>query len=228
MLTFKHANSDLSSKKFKYYQKIFFIDINIIICDNYVIILSPQGASAMTIQQCGMSIIGEISDTFAQIDIAQVEILIQKIRSAKNVFVIGAGRSKIMLEAFCMRLNHLGYNAFVAGNIPCPPAEKGDLIVAASGSGETPSIIAVLERLKKVGVDIFLFTAAPNPIPQNVADTVLRIPTAYTLDGTGGCSRQLMRTLFEQVVFIIGEVIIEKMSGDIPVEQIIKRHTNVE
>ena len=37
-----------------------------------------------------------------------------------------------------------------------------------------------------------------------------------------------MRTLFEQVVFIIGEAIIEKMSGDIPVEQIIKRHTNVE
>ena len=182
----------------------------------------------MTIQQCGMSIIGEISDTFAQIDITQVEILIQKIRSAKNVFVIGAGRSKIMLEAFCMRLNHLGYNAFVAGNIPCPPAEKGDLIVAASGSGQTPSIIAVLERLKKVGVDIFLFTASPNPIPQNVADTVLRIPSAYTLDGTGGCSRQLMRTLFEQVVFIIGEAIIEKMSGDIPVEQIIKRHTNVE
>ena len=187
-----------------------------------------QGASAMTIQQCGTSIIGEISDTFAQIDGAQVEMLIQKIRSAKKTFVIGAGRSKIMLEAFCMRLNHLGYNAFVAGNIPCPPAEKGDLVVAASGSGETPSVIAVLERLKKVGVDIFLFTASPNPIPKSTADTVLRIPTAYTLDGTGGCSRQLMRTLFEQVVFIIGEAIIEKMSGDIPVEQIIKRHTNVE
>ena len=187
-----------------------------------------QGVFAMTIQQCGMSIIDEISDTFAQIDTAQVDILIKKIQSAKKLFVIGAGRSKIMLEAFGMRLNHLGYNAFVAGNIPCPPAEKGDLVIAASGSGETPSIIAVLEHLKKIGVDIFLFTASPNPIPKSTADIVLRIPAAYTLDGTGGCSRQLMRTLFEQIVFITGEAIIQKMSGDIPVEQIIKRHTNVE
>ena len=182
----------------------------------------------MTIQQCGMSIIDEISDTFAQIDTAQVDILIKKIQSAKKLFVIGAGRSKIMLEAFGMRLNHLGYNAFVAGNIPCPPAEKGDLVIAASGSGETPSIIAVLEHLKKIGVDIFLFTASPNPIPKSVADTVLRIPAAYTLNGTGGSSRQLMRTLFEQIVFITGEAIIQKMSGDIPVEQIIKRQTNVD
>lgn len=182
----------------------------------------------MTIRDCGMSILQEISSKFTRLDEQALEALVDKIKNAKKVFFVGAGRSRFMLEGFCMRLNHLGISAFMAGNIPCPPAEKGDLVIAASGSGETPSVVAILKRLKGLGIDIFLFTANPSDKMRDIADTVLHIDAACTLSGDGDSSRQLMRTPFEQVVFLIGEAVVEKMSESMSVESIVNRHTNLE
>jgi 6-phospho-3-hexuloisomerase len=182
----------------------------------------------MDILQCGSSILKEISGSFSQIDVSETKKLIERIKLARRVFFVGAGRSKVMLAAFCMRLNQLGIESYIAGNIPCPPAGKGDLVIAASGSCETPSIMAILKRLKKLDIDIFLFTASPDTAIHAVADTIMRIQAPYTLSGNEGTSRQLMRTLFEQTVFIIGETIVEELSADTPVEEIVTKHTNLE
>ena len=178
MLIFKHENDNLSRKKFKYYQKYIFIDITIIICDNYVIILSHtkgfrnddttiryvdyrRNIRYVCTNRRRASGNSHSKDTIGK----------KRVRHRRGAVENHAGS---VLHAF----EPLGVQCFCRRKYPLSAGRKGDLIVAASGSGETPSIIAVLERLKKVGVDIFLFTASPNPIPQNVADTVLRIPAA--------------------------------------------------
>jgi 6-phospho-3-hexuloisomerase len=179
--------------------------------------------------QTGQTILQEISLGLNKLKARQVDQLLMEIKNANRVFCIGAGRSRIMLGAFCMRLNHLGIEAYVAGNIPCPPALKGDLIIAASGSGTTPSVISVLGRVKEAGARIAVVTASQGRDLTEIADLVVDIEAPNSLINTDNQeSRQLMRTLFEQILFILEEALIAVLSENIPVEEIVSRHTNLE
>ncbi|MGI5172715.1 SIS domain-containing protein [Treponema sp. OMZ 840] len=182
----------------------------------------------MDIKKESIDIINEIAFCMEKIDTARLNLLLEKIKQARRVFFVGTGRSRIMLSAFCMRLNHLGIESYIAGNIPCPPAEKGDLIIAASGSGETPSVVAILKRLKKLDLDIFLFTASETIKEGDFASTVLKINAPSALINEQKNSKQLMRTLFEQTVFIIGETLIFCLTASMPEQEIVSRHTNLE
>ena len=43
--------------------------------------------------------------------------LAQSVQAHRRIFVSGAGRSRLMLMAFAMRLTQMGYIAFVAGDV---------------------------------------------------------------------------------------------------------------
>ncbi|HJJ90205.1 MAG TPA: hypothetical protein O0Y05_04125, partial [Methanocorpusculum sp.] len=79
------------------------------------------------------AIIKEIEVAVHSVDSDGIHVLIDSIKKADKIFCVGAGRSRLILSAFCMRLNHLGFSSYVAGNIPCPPAGNGDLIIRATG-----------------------------------------------------------------------------------------------
>ena len=53
---------------------------------------------------------------------------------------MGAGRSGLAAKAFAMRLMHLGFNVYLVGETTTPAVQPDDLVIAVSGSGETPSI----------------------------------------------------------------------------------------
>lgn len=183
----------------------------------------------MTVLQQGNVILHEMEGCFKLLDEKLVEDLHKKIKSSKRVFFIGAGRSRLMLSAFCMRLNHLGFEAYVAGNIPCPPVQDGDLVIAATGSGETPSVIGVLKRIKTPLVFVIVITACARKVPSDIADAVISVaaPDQLIHGGTTG-TYQLMRTLFEQTVFLLAESIILSLGQNIPQAEIAARHTNLE
>ena len=56
---------------------------------------------------------------------------------AKRIFCAAYGRSGYVLRCFCMRLMHLGYGAFFAGETITPRITKEDILVVCSGSGQT-------------------------------------------------------------------------------------------
>ena len=180
--------------------------------------------------QNGIAILREISICFSQVDTGKIQDLEQGIIVANRIFFVGAGRSRLMLSAFCMRLNQLGFESYIAGEIPCPVVRKGDLVIAASGSGTTPSIIAILKRIKKLQVPIFLFTATDGKRVDSFSSNILLIKAPNQLLNTPANtdSQQLMKTLFEQVVFLIGETVIKELSLTIPEKDIVARHTNLE
>lgn len=45
----------------------------------------------------------------------KIDEFIFALEDAKNIFVMGAGRSGFVAKAFAMRLMHLGYNVYVVG-----------------------------------------------------------------------------------------------------------------
>ena len=178
----------------------------------------------------GQNILQELRSCFNKLSPARIDQLIEEIQKTKRVFCVGAGRSRIMLNAFCMRLNQLGLESYVAGNIPCPPVRSGDLVIAASGSGTTPSVTVILKRAKEAGARVALLTASAASNLADVVDLVVNIqaPNGLINNTEKRESQQIMRTLFEQVCFILEEAIIAALSADIPPEEIAARHTNLE
>jgi 6-phospho-3-hexuloisomerase len=176
-------------------------------------------------------ILGEIQASLRGVDSAELDALVAEIERAPRVFCLGAGRSGILLQAFCMRLNHLGFEAYMAGGLPCPPVGADDLIIVASGSGETRSVSAVLEQGRSAGARIALFTARRSRARSMAADVVVIIPApAGLVNREHPQNLQPMRTLFEQAFFLLCEAIVcwLKMKKGIGEDEMAQRHANLE
>lgn len=176
-------------------------------------------------------ILGELATAGAGLDGGSIDTLVREIIAAPRIFCTGAGRSGIMMSAFCMRLNHLGLESYIAGAVPCPPACPGDLVIASSASGTTPTVKAVLARGKEAGARIALFTASPAGAAELAADHVILVPApAELVNGTGSGSVQPMKTLFEQTVFLLCESIVCTLKGRLSVSEadMAARHANLE
>ncbi|WP_157915201.1 6-phospho-3-hexuloisomerase [Paraburkholderia acidicola] len=177
------------------------------------------------------AILGEIQASLHAVSPADLNALVAEIERAPKVFCLGAGRSGILLQAFCMRLNHLGFEAYMAGGLPCPPVGADDLIIAASGSGETRSVSAVLDQGRQAGARVALFTARRSGNRSMAADVTVIIPApAGLVNRDHPQNLQPMRTLFEQVFFLICEAIVcsLRMKKGIGEEEMAQRHANLE
>src|SRR5689334_19842114 len=83
----------------------------------------------------------EIDAVLSLVDHSSVEQLIRALRKGRRIVTIGAGRVGLATKGFAMRLGHLGFAAYALGDMTVPSlGVKGDLVLIASGSGETPSI----------------------------------------------------------------------------------------
>ncbi|NPV53031.1 MAG: SIS domain-containing protein [Firmicutes bacterium] len=106
-------------------------------------------------------ILTEIARAFEMIDRDAVDALLSRILAAKKVFLAGAGRSGLMMKAFAMRLMHLGLTAYSVGEVVTPAIRGGDLLVAGTGSGETPSIVQMIRKaLGTSGVQVAVITTS--------------------------------------------------------------------
>ncbi|WP_327494379.1 SIS domain-containing protein [Ensifer sp.] len=176
-------------------------------------------------------ILQEISATLQALCAADVGGLIDELVKPRQIFCLGAGRSGILLRSFCMRLNHLGLKAYMAGGLPCPPAGAGDLIVVSSGSGSSASVLSVLRKARAAGALVAMFTASDAEARELEADLVIRVSApAGLVNPNERRSRQPMRSLFEQAVFICCESVVcllkDRLGQDY--DTMASRHANLE
>ena len=94
------------------------------------------------------AVYGELSRTLSAISPVQMEQLADAILKAKRIFVAGAGRSGMMARCFVMRLMHMGLQAYMVGEVVTPGIAAGDLLLIASGSGETASLACMAKKAK--------------------------------------------------------------------------------
>ncbi|WIM38910.1 6-phospho-3-hexuloisomerase [Paenibacillus sp. PK4536] len=149
-------------------------------------------------------IIQELERTLAAIPEVEAEALVQQILSARQVFVAGAGRSGLMAKALAMRLMQLGLKAYVVGETVTPRSGKGDLLIIASGSGETQGLVLMAEKAQQAEVTIAAVTIFPeSTIGQKSALTV-KLPGSPKdpADHNQYETVQPMGSLFEQTVLL--------------------------
>jgi 6-phospho-3-hexuloisomerase len=165
-----------------------------------------------------------------KINMDDVVPLIHAIQHSQRIFMVAAGRSGFALQAAAMRLMHLGLTVFFVGDTTTPAIGKGDLLIAASGSGTTSSIVRAAEKARSVGASVIALTTAPLSELAELATHTVFIPAAGKEEFEGSKSKQYAGSLFEQFVFLLMDVVFQslwKLDGT-PAEELWKRHANLE
>ena len=173
---------------------------------------------------------GQIASVTSRVKVSEVSALTSAILEAETIFVAGAGRSLLMLQAFAMRLVHLGLRAYVVGETSTPAIDADDLLIAASGSGVTRTTLAIVEAAKERGAKTAVITANPSgPVPQH-ADIMIEIPWPLTKISDDELSPQPPGSLFEQTLLVVGEDIVMHLMNALgtTAREMRARHTKLE
>jgi len=185
----------------------------------------------MNFQKLKDDVCDEIRSALGKIDEKELKGFIECMLKSRTVFVIGVGRVMLMLKAFAKRIKHLGYDSWVVGETTIPAIKKGDILLAASGSGETLTTVDVARLAKKNGATVALITASNKSTLREISDVVIRIPSPTKLhmpDETS--SDQPMTNLFEQSLLIFCDClsIILQIELKVTEEKMWEVHANLE
>ena len=177
-------------------------------------------------------IIKELQETMEGIDERDLKDLVAEMsRPGRRVFLMGVGRVLISLKAWVKRMKHLGIDINFVGDETEMPMRDGDLLVVASSSGESALPKAIAGIAKRYDGMVFYLGCNPQSTLAKMADrhlylkgrTKLALPGEYP-------SRQPMSTLFEQQLYLLGDVISLQIMDDRHLSEadIKDRHANLE
>lgn len=122
-------------------------------------------------------IIMGIKSSIEELNVKEVERLIKLLLGArkKKIFIVGMGRSGFVARAFALRLMNLGFNVYFLGETITPAAEKGDLLIAISGTGSTKMVLTASAAAKEIGATVIAITSFPESPLGRMADHIIAI-----------------------------------------------------
>jgi len=182
-----------------------------------------NGITCASFKGCIKLIEGQIRETVEAIDEKAIRDVIDAIMEADKIFVMGAGRSGLVAKAFAMRLMHLGFVVYVAGETTTPAVERGDLVIAITGSGETLNITNMTKVASSRGVVIASVTSNPSSTIGKLSDVILEVKGRFDRNVVGGedyTERQIkgeyrsltpLGTIFETLSLVVLDAVIAEL-----------------
>lgn len=169
-------------------------------------------------------ILAELSIQAQSINQHELIDLTDQIKQANHLFLSGAGRSGIMISAFANRLMHLGLNVSLVNEITKPKANQGDLLIIASGSGETGSLISHAQKAKQLGLNIALITMNKNSTLATLADKKVILPSGINqfAQPMGSTFEQLSLLSYDSMVIMLAKSLNQSFDA------MQQRHANIE
>lgn len=182
-------------------------------------------------QEHSRQVVAEIRAALERVDDAEVERLVGELLAARRVFIYAVGRVLLALECFGKRLNHLGVDCQVVGAMDEKPIGPRDLMLIASGSGESRLPAEIARIAKATGARLALITSASESTIKSLSDVVVHLPCPTKKEPGGGVkSVQLMSTLFDQALHIFGDVVALRIQEckQLGSDELWQRHANLE
>ena len=177
------------------------------------------------------TILKEIETVLLKVDSDQVNLLIDEILAADKIVVCGAGRVGMAIRGFGMRLGHLGLKAYTLGDSTVPGIAKGDLLIVASGSGETQTIVDLVSIASRNNCRIAAITGNPDSRIGKLANTMVKITApSKTKAVENFISIQPMTTLNEQCLGLLFDAVTLKLMDKMGEthDTMWARHSNLE
>lgn len=194
----------------------------------------------LILNQAIEEIMDNVRSVSEELDPKNIEDMTGMLKTSKNVFVMGLGRSGLVARAFAMRLMHLGISVYVVGETTTPALTPDDCLLAISGSGETFSIISAAEIAHKRGTKIVAVTSYVDSTLGEMADLVVHIKGRTKIDlEKNYLTRQIngkhqslspLGTLFEvtSLIFLDGLIAQLMVEMEKTEEDMKARHTLIE
>ena len=175
------------------------------------------------------TVLSEIDGVLSSINEESLDKMISIVSDSNKIVVAGAGRMGYSIKCFGMRLGHLGYNTWTLGDSTVPQLGKEDLLIVASGSGETQTIYDIVKRAKIDGVKVILITTSNTSRMANKADHIILMNAESAFTGDRG-TIQPMKTYVEQSLLILLDIVVLKIMGETKEDNLSmsKRHSHLE
>ena len=176
-------------------------------------------------------VLQELQLVLSAVSEADTELLIEKILSAEKVFFVGVGRVFLSLQSIAKRLAHLGIDTHLVGEITEPAITDKDILIAASGSGETMFPCGIAKKAKAYGAQVVMIGSNRESTLAKMVDLMVRVPTNTKLGLLDEIkSTQIMTSLFEQFLLLYGDVIASMIADkrQIDIHKLWRFHANLE
>jgi len=146
-----------------------------------------------------------IESTLANLNLKDISGLAKRIHRAKRIFLMGSGRTGLVVEMFAMRLTQLGLPVFIASRSTTPALEKIDLLILVSGSGETEPILSAASKASKIGAETFVVT-------QNEESSLGKlVQDPFIIPSPPENTKVLNGTLFEMALLISLDAVVAEL-----------------
>jgi len=171
------------------------------------------------------AVLDEMRGVFARMDADAVPHLAGSIIAARRIFLYGAGRNGLVLQAFAMRLAHLGLDAHFVGQLSAPPAASGDLFLVALALGALPTGDALSASARAAGAKVAVVSARPQKVVG--ADLLLHLPAQTMADPM--TSVLALGSPFELALSLLCDLTVAELMLrlDRSNEDLAARHTNL-
>jgi 6-phospho-3-hexuloisomerase len=152
------------------------------------------------------------------------------ILTAERVFVAGQGRTGLVARMFAMRLMQIGLEAYIVGETLTPAIRSGDLLIAASGSGETPGVVRVAQKARELGARVAVVTCTANSSLAKVGDHLTLLPGKSIKTSTQVSTRLPLANVLEHCTLIFLDCVgawlaVQKGATN---QSMMTRHANLE
>lgn len=188
--------------------------------------MPPEGASQYH------AALAELGGVFDRLEDAQVAAVVERLAVARRIVVFGAGRERLQIMGFAMRLGHMGLAASVVGEMTTPAVGPGDVFLAVCGPGWLATAEALMGVAKVAGAQVIVISALARPCVAPLADMILQLPAQTMAEdqGTAKTSVLPMGSLFEGALFVLFEVMVLRLMASLGItpEDMRARHTNLE
>ncbi|MHA1595030.1 MAG: SIS domain-containing protein [Candidatus Baldrarchaeia archaeon] len=125
------------------------------------------------------ALLKEVRKNIDRIDEKTINKIVDVIRNADRVIVVGVGRSFVVARDFAIRLVQLGINVSLAGeevsDVYLPIRGERDVVFAISGSGETEEVIDVCSIAHERGATVIAVTSYPDSTLGKLADYIVEV-----------------------------------------------------
>lgn len=164
-----------------------------------------------------------------KLPMSDVPAVVERLDAAERLYFYGVGRCGLVLKMFAMRLMHLGHTCHMVGDVTTPAVSPRDLLIVASGSSTTGTVVQVCQTAKQLGTDVLLFTNNLSaPLVQQVGK-VIHIPgvhkhaeTLVSQQATGSLFEQMLFCFFEEIVYYCMQIY------QLEPKAFMQRHANLE
>jgi 6-phospho-3-hexuloisomerase len=190
---------------------------------------SGQGLSRR-LELAAQLVLSENQQVLSSVSWTSVENLVDLISCTRRVFVLGEGRSGLAIRMAAMRLMHLGGRVHVVGETTTPAMAGDDVLIAVSGSGGTPGVVAAAKQAGTVGGRLAAVTAVASSPLAAIADLVVPIPAASKHERDSENSAQFAGSLFEQATVLLFDAVFHTLSRELgkTADTLWSTHANLE